>query len=299
MICKRTLPARMNERRRPDRLVTVLLVLLGCILYGCATVEQGTPDAKKPKSERPQQIRTTWPLTLEDEFDGESIDTDKWEICESRRRPGPEGDGYWSKEDAYLDGKGNLVLRARKMDDGINYASGALRSKGKFEQKHGYFEIRCKLPKEIGWWTAFWLMSPSETRMGDEGRDGTEIDIFEDFWRDRDWIHHGLHWDGYAPDHGMARKTVRGLEGIHEGFHTFALEWNEHEYVFYVDDRETWRTSAGGVSQVPAYVKVTAEISTRDWAVKFWGIGDPKEANWPDYFIVDYVRVYKETGSRK
>ena len=69
-----------------------------------------------------------------------------------------------------------------------------------------------------------------------------------------------------------------------EGFHTFGLHWTPEEYVFYVDGKETWRTSGGGVSQVPEFAKLTEEIGE-------WG-GDIKKARLPDQFVVDYVRVY-------
>ena len=58
--------------------------------------------------------------------------------------------------------------------------------------------------------------------------------------------------------------------------------------MFYVDDKETWRTRAGGVSQVPQFIKLTEEIGK-------WG-GDIKKAKLPDTFVVDYVRVYDEVG---
>jgi len=54
---------------------------------------------------------------------------------------------------------------------------------------------------------------------------------------------------------------------------------------FYVDGKETWRTRAGGVSQVGEFIKLTEEIG--DWG------GDITEAKLPDYFTVDYVRVYE------
>ena len=54
--------------------------------------------------------------------------------------------------------------------------------------------------------------------------------------------------------------------------------------MFYVDGKEVWRTSEGGVCQSPEYVKLTNEVG--DWA------GDIKKATLPDYFEVDYVRVY-------
>ena len=69
-----------------------------------------------------------------------------------------------------------------------------------------------------------------------------------------------------------------------EGWHTFGLWWKPDEYVFYVDGKETWRTKAGGVCQVPEYIKLSDEIG--NWA------GDIKKAKLPDAFLVDYVRVY-------
>jgi hypothetical protein len=64
----------------------------------------------------------------------------------------------------------------------------------------------------------------------------------------------------------------------------YALLWTPEEYVFYVNDREVWRTRAGGVSQVPQFIKLTEEIGK-------WG-GDIAQAELPDFFEVEYVRVY-------
>jgi len=69
-----------------------------------------------------------------------------------------------------------------------------------------------------------------------------------------------------------------------EGFHTFGLNWTRDEYVFYVDGKETWRTNAGGVCQVPLYIKLSDEVGE-------WG-GDIATAELPDEFLVDYVRVW-------
>ena len=61
--------------------------------------------------------------------------------------------------------------------------------------------------------------------------------------------------------------------------------------MFYVDGQETWRSSAGGVSRVPEYIKLTEEIG--DWG------GDIQKATLPDYCEVDYVRVYEVTAESK
>lgn len=113
-------------------------------------------------------------------------------------------------------------------------------------------------------------------------RDGTEIDIMEKPWLD-DRITQNVHWDGYGEHHRHKGTTVN-VPGIMEGWHTFALWWKADEYVFYVDGKETWRTDAGGVCQVPLYIKLSDEIG--DWA------GDITKVKLPDRFLVDYVRVY-------
>lgn len=240
-----------------------------------------------------------WVLTWSDEFDGEGApDARKWDRPEYNRRNNDNGpDGWWLKEDSYLNGQGHLVIRVRRINnrnsdnDRFDYATGAIRSKGFFEQRYGKFEIRCKLPTQPGWWVAFWLFSPTVGNVDDSGKDGTEIDIFEGFgWTDR--FQHALHWDGYGDAHKSAHKDTT-IAGIRDGFHTFSLEWEESEYRFYVDDQLSWRTTEGGVSQVPAYVKITGELSTQSWAINQYWANDPARAILPDSFVVDYVRVYK------
>jgi hypothetical protein len=106
-------------------------------------------------------------------------------------------------------------------------------------------------------------------------------------WPDEDRINMALHWDGYGEDH-MSEGEQFVIPGLSNGWHTFGLYWTPDVYVFYVDGEETWRTSAGGVSQVPAYVKLTDEVG--EWA------GDIHEADLPDYTLFDYVRVYDYAG---
>jgi alpha-L-fucosidase len=224
----------------------------------------------------------TWKLAWSDEFNGTQIDQSKWEIMGDWKRR----DGFWVKDDSYLDGKGNLLLRTKK--DGDRYTSGAVRTRGKFEHKFGYWVCRCKFPTQEGHWPAFWLMGNEVGRVGDEGRDGTEIDIMEKPWR-QDKTTQNLHWDGYGKAHKSAGTGELLIPGLSKGFHTFGLYWTPEQYVFYVDGKETWRTSAGGVSQAPEYAKLTEEIGK-------WG-GDITKAELPDYFVVDYVRVYDEVNA--
>jgi len=220
-----------------------------------------------------------WKLVWSDEFEGSAVDQAKWELLGDWKRR----DGFWVKEDAYLDGKGNLILRTNR--EGDRYTCGAVRTKGKFEHRYGYWVCRCKFPEQPGHWPAFWLMADGVGKVGDGGRDGTEIDIMEKPWRE-DRATQNLHWDGYGKEHQHVGTTF-SVPGLSEGFHTFGLFWTPEEYVFYVNGQETWRTRGGGVSQVPQFAKLTEEIGK-------WG-GDITQAVLPDEFVVDYVRVYDIT----
>ena len=217
----------------------------------------------------------SWKLIWNDEFDGTKLDAGKWDIPEYKRR-----DAYWSCKAISLDGKGHLVMSTLK--EGDKFFDGCVRTKGKFEHAMGYYVARIQLQKQPGHWSAFWLMGNGVGKIGNEGRDGTEIDIMEKPWLD-DRINYALHWDGYGKSH-KSKGTVVKVPGIMDGWHTFGLWWKHDEYVFYVDGKETWRSNAGGVCQVPEYIKLSDE--TGKWA------GDIKKVALPDAFLVDYVRVY-------
>jgi beta-glucanase (GH16 family) len=107
--------------------------------------------------------------------------------------------------------------------------------------------------------------------------DGTTLD--ESKWnRLGDWKRRDGFW--VQEDAHVGNEGRDGTE-----IHDYALLWTPEEYVFYVDAKEVWRTKAGGVSQVPQFLKLTEEIGE-------WG-GDITKAKLPDFFEVDYVRVYE------
>lgn len=257
--------------------------------------------SKPTEENRPSQVdKDGWILTFSDEFNGTGApDTKKWDRPEYNRRNNDNGpDGWWLKEDSYLNGSGYLVIRAKKINnrnndnDFFDYSTGVIRTIGKFEQLYGKYEIKCQLPTQPGWWVAFWLYTPTVGNVDGSGRDGTEIDIFEGFgWTDT--MQHALHWDGYGDAHKTTFKKITVSE-LRQGFHTFTLEWEKDAYIFFVDGQETWRTFDGGVSQVPSYVKITGEISTESWAMTDYWANNINRAVFPDSFLVDYVKVYKK-----
>ncbi|MBO7722731.1 MAG: glycoside hydrolase family 16 protein [Thermoguttaceae bacterium] len=220
-----------------------------------------------------------WKLDWHDEFDGTEIDTTKWEAVETVRR-----NAFWSKDAFSLDGSGNLKMTTFLREDGT-YIDGCLRTRGKYEKAKGFFVARMRLQRQVGHWSAFWLMGDCEGSIGGGSADGAEIDIMEKPTLD-DKVNFAIHWDGYGKEHESVGQFTSIDESIMEGFHTFALWWADDAYRFYVDGRLFWETTAGGICTQPLYVKLSDEIQFDFWA------GDIRTAELPDESLVDYVRVY-------
>lgn len=227
------------------------------------------------------QVTDTLIMIWNDEFNGVTLDNTKWDHCPNWFR---QGKSYWHDDNAWVDGQGNLKLKVSE-SNGTVYA-GAVRTHNRYNQKYGYFEVRCKVPQIKGGWAAFWMM-PYGNKVGSQGNDGTELDIFESIngWNGK--IQHALHWDGYGAEHQKASKSMTDW-GLYDGnYHKFGMMWTPEEYIFYIDDIETWRTSAGGVSDVEQYMKLTMEVSNQTWPGN-WNEQTTKPITW----AIDYVRTY-------
>jgi beta-glucanase (GH16 family) len=227
------------------------------------------------------QVTDNLKMVWNDEFNGNSLDASKW-------APAPEwprqGGSYWSDNNYEMTGNGQVKLKVTE-ENGTVYC-GAIRTHNKFDQKYGYFETRCKLPQIQGGWAAFWLM-PYGNKPGGWGDDGTEMDVFESIngWNGK--INHALHWDGYGVEHQKSSQSTSRPDLYDGQYHVFGMMWTPDEYIFYIDNVESWRTNAGGVSDVNQYLKLTLEVSGDTWAGN-WNNQVTKPIDW----LIDYVRVY-------
>ncbi|MBR9997602.1 MAG: glycoside hydrolase family 16 protein, partial [Cyclobacteriaceae bacterium] len=159
----------------------------------------------------------------------------------------------------------------------------------KFKHRYGYYEIRCKLPTQDGWWAAFWLQSPEIGSTLEPSESGVEMDIMENFTRDG-IISHNIHWNGYGKNHEGAGSGPRQLQHTADGFHSFGLYWSTEGYVFYVDGKISWEIE-GPVSHREQFLLISTECN----GYRYGGPApELTHAVLPDFFIVDYVRVYDE-----
>lgn len=261
-------------------LLFLLFLLLPVSLWSCNKSDDQIIQSEKPfESLLPEHLKAFYQLVWNDEFDGNTIDLKKWNY---RGEGTIRNYGIVSRQTISLDGKGHVSIKVTKDSSG-KYYIGELGTQGIYETTYGYFECRAKMNQQMGPHVAFWLQSPDLGKTGDPAKDGTEIDIFEYHRKEPGTVHHNLHWDGYGVNHKSTGKKIP-TAGIESGYHVFGLEWNEKEYIFYVDGKETWRTSTA-VSQRSEYLILSTELTG-------WG-GDPALGNFPDEVVFDYVRVFQ------
>lgn len=166
-----------------------------------------------------------------------------------------------------------------------------------FSQAFGYFECRVKLPKSQGLWSAFWLQSSNMRKVGNDGEDGTEIDVYESAFLNSksSRMGHALLWDGYGKDGRVADYIGELEQDLYDGYHTFALKWTPEYYVYYIDGKATWATDEGGVSKVKEFLRLTVEIDAGDgWGPHGQKIGKFSHNNEDNNdFLIDYVKVWQ------
>ncbi len=256
-------------------------------------------------------------LVWSDEFDGDSLDMSKWsyEWWVTERKG-----GYWHQDMVSVE-DGDLVIRAEyKKEPMKNYYpnyigvhcpeykagwyTGEIWTREKYEQKYGYFEVRCILPAATGMWSAFWMMNEGVFNVDGSGKDGTEVDVFESFYyKDHkvgnDCIKTSIHYDGYGEEEkGDTIGKVFIANDPYTEYNTYGVEWNPDEYIFYLNGVETGRLSTGGVSQNPEYLLLSCEFAGDNGVQSSDRHGTGRinltpDENWPAEFRVDYVRCYQ------
>ena len=273
-----------------------------------------------PAIPRGEQVdMSKFELVWSDEFEGDELDKSKWGYnWWERERKG----GYWHED--MVDVKdGNLVITTAYYKDGLptpdaykNYFAnrpndkdygpgwytGVIETRGKHEWCYGYFECRAILPASSGMWSAFWMMNEGVYNVDGSSKDGTEVDIFESmYYKDEglgygDAVISGIHYDGYGEGHQGDSIDKWFCNNPYEEYNTYGLEWNENEYIFYINGVETGRLSTGGVSQNPEYLILSCEVAGENGVANADRHGTGKISmgkNDTAEFIVDYVRVYQ------
>lgn len=277
------------------------LILFAFVFVSCSEGNSTSPDdeqfndldddtvaAAKPLLN--SENTSNWILMFEDNFD--KFEPTKWTKNNSAKsraaRPGVGINQWFWKPENVSYKEGNLVLKSEKVANDVLHCGGVF-TNNLFEFKYGYIEAKIKIAETFfGTHTALWLQGDNMGNIDGTGNDGAEIDVFESAWIG-DYTKSVVHIDGYGQSH---KANTRRYEtpGLHSGYHTFGLLWNEDKLEVYYDGQFKTRYQGIWVPQVEEFLWLSTGAS----------FGGPQNTNFPERKIgdfteakVDYIRVWK------
>ena len=321
------------------RLLAIIVVSAAIVGCNSQPLQPLTPLATTEQTGTKAADATGWQLAWQDEFNGEAIDSNKWSFEQNCWGGGNDEQQCYTNrpENAFVE-KGMLHIVARKElysgpalnedDPAFNpaqtktqpYTSARLRTKGKGDWRYGRFEIRARLPAGQGTWPAIWML-PTDWQYGSWPLSG-EIDIMEavnlgaisdepralaDETERR--IHGTLHYGNRPPANvytGQSYKLPDGKSPA-DGFYTYAIEWQQGEIRWYVDDvlyatqrSSDWFTAA---SETMPDISEHAPFDQRFHLLLNLAVGGNWAGNvnatgvdasvFPQSMLIDFVRVYQ------
>lgn len=262
---------------------------LFCLLTAAACVSfQGMANAQPP-------ARSGYDIAWFDEFDGTSLDLNRWKISNTNRTTNNSLQDYHPSQISVDQGL-MTILSENTPSRGLPYLSGLIETRN--FQKYGRFDIRAKLPTSKGMWPAIWLLSDlSVTPWPSAG----EIDIMENRGTQPNLtstaFHYGTNGNGQPFRHFFRVDEQTSFhddtpQDYHAEFHEYSVEWDPDQIRFYVDDVHHWTVRDGDVDGfLTDHVGAMRLIINTAIGGSF--LEDPDEETvWPQRFDVDYVHAY-------
>jgi len=244
--------------------------------------DQAGPAHRTPsvQAAHPPDLRG-YSLIFNDDFNGRQLNTALWDY----RQENSVRQGSLFLRSNVSVGDGHLLMAGNRLSGG--YSCSMISTEKSFRFKYGYAECRADLGNiSFGATFAFWLQSTTNGASQDPAMDGVEVDIFEYNLNSggKDFIQHNLHWNGYGAGHRHLGAS-EPIAGLSSGYHLFGLEWTPREYIVYVDGAERTRTSTA-ISHRDEFLLLSNLITDDGFG------GDRKAGRYPEFFNIDYVKVY-------
>lgn len=240
----------------------------------------------------------TWSLVWQDEFDGAEIDKTKWRLDVGYTgESNGELEIYTDRpENVYLEDSCLVIAALEENYRGYRYTSARLTTKDLHSWNYGRVEARIRIPYGQGLWPAFWMLGDNYPIVG--WPECGEIDIMENIGKTPDTVRGTLHGPGYCRDDGIWADFTLSTQKFADDFHLFAVEWEERQIRWYVDNGLYHFLTAEDVPgkwvfDYPFFILLNVAVGGH-WP------GYPDETTqFPQHMYVDYVRVYSKEGASK
>jgi beta-glucanase (GH16 family) len=229
----------------------------------------------------PDRSRRQLHLVFDDEFNGNGLDTTKWNPLHWNAQ-----NGFYDPSNALVEG-GLLRLRASSSS-----SSAMVQTLGKFQLTYGRVEASIRVPSGQGFWPAFWLMPAAVGTL-----DLPEIDVLEMWMTDRtddlndsQTVSQNYHWQDSSGQRHQQQSYVRGPTNYAAGFHRFGLVWDSHSIRWYIDGVQTKEVTGPIVSRTPMFIILSLQIGNAPWLP---GFAPNASTPFPSYMDVDWVHIYQ------
>ena len=267
------------------KLSTYIFFLFSILaLYSC---KQSDPLVKESR------------LIWSDEFNGSELDENNWEIMLGNGSDyglwgwGNNEDQWYLKENVSLS-NGNLLIKAVKEEtNGYNYSSARIRTANKFDFKYGRIEASIRMANTAGLWHAFWMLP---TNPSQSWPTSGEMDIMEYVGNTPGEILNTIHFaDNFGNHSQIGDLEEVDPNSIINGFHQYALEWNENQLVWFIDSVETFKVlrSDDRISSTWPFDSEFHLLLNTAVGGNLGGAIDEESMQKPKYMEVEYVRVYQ------
>jgi len=237
-------------------------------------------------------------LIWNDEFDGESIDLNKWDHEVNASGGGNNELQYYTArtENSHIkEGKLHIIaLQEEYTSQGETryYTSARMRTANKGDWTYVRIDVSAKIPYGQGMWPAIWML-PTDWEYGGWPESG-EIDIMEHVGFDPGKIHGSVHTAAYNHKIGTQKSGQIMTPDANSEFHVYSIVWTEDKIDFFVDDNKYFsfaNDKKGDPATWPFDKRFHLLLNVAvggDWP------GNPTtQTVFPKEMIIDYVRVYK------
>ena len=275
-----------------------------------------------------------WKLVWADEFDGSAIDRKRWgfdvdcwgggnnerQCYTASPRNAAIEDGKLVITARMEPARGPALPRALRVGAAVpdaevskDFTSARLTTHGKAAWRYGKIEVRAQLPQGQGLWPAIWLL-PEANSYGHWPASG-EIDILEAVnlgvacaqcpTGREDTVLGTIHF-GKPPPHNLHAGSEFHYPAVLEGFHTFAVEWQEDRITWLVDGQPygtrqvaEWHQpdakSPGAPFDKPFHLILNLAVG--GGLAEGRGLGGVDPGGFPKRFVIDWVRVWQKDGA--
>ncbi len=319
--------------KNAKRLLLPLLLLFTKISEG--QLCQGTTVVLLETSKYYETVN--WNLEFDEEFNTIALDTTTWELIQWRQGTS-DGKGIYATlnnvevspsefygEHTSATGVASIIIKKEDVTRlpvswnpsipavTYHYTGSCINTRQQFGW--GKYEIRCKIPKGKGIWSAFWMYSEKKG-------EGHEIDVFEfangnSLFKEYDPKRQckDVMMNCHSADNTRPQRldwdcpyTYKSDIDYSLDYHIFSVIWNKFECSWYIDNeciKSTYQWyDVSGAPITPYNIKPNQVAIRNDWFPKNQmsiivgndvekSKGTPDETTpFPNSYLIDYIRYY-------